>query len=55
MVSDNLMTGIPTEFSSANPVFGAYMADSVIAHNTIHDSRCECSLPSPVQRPVLTA
>ena len=54
VVSDNLMTGIPTEFSSANPVFGAYMADSVIAHNTIHDSRCECSLPSPVQRPVLT-
>ena len=39
LVSDNLFSGIPTEFSGANPIFAGYVADTTVAHNTIHDSR----------------
>ena len=37
------------EFSSANPVFVAYVADTSIVHNTIHDS--QCALSTPLGRP----
>ena len=38
LVSDNLLTGIPVEYSGANPIFAGYVADTLIDHNTIHDS-----------------
>eukprot|EP01050_Picozoa_sp_SAG11_P000458 SAG11_NODE_13_length_26388_cov_67.360341_30_plen_721_part_00 len=39
LISDNLFEGIPCEYSGANPIFAAYVADSTLAHNTIRDSR----------------
>ena len=39
LVQDCLFRGIPAEYSGANPIFAAYVADTVLAHNTIHDSR----------------
>ena len=39
LVSDNLFSGIPTEFSGANPIFAGYVADTTIEHNTIHNTR----------------
>lgn len=44
LVSDNLMMGIPCEFSGANPVFAGYVADTSISHNTIHNSRYSTSV-----------
>jgi hypothetical protein len=38
IVSDNLFAGIPVEYSGANPIFAAYVADTSIDHNSIHDS-----------------
>ena len=38
LVSDNLLSGIPVEYSGANPIFAGYVADTSIDHNTIHDS-----------------
>ena len=37
-MSDNLFSGIPVEYSGANPIFAGYVADTLIDHNTIHDS-----------------
>ena len=39
LVTDSFFSGIPNEFSSANPIFAAYVADTTLAHNTIEDSR----------------
>lgn len=39
LVSDSLFTGIPIEYSGANPIFAAYVADTAIVHNTIDNSR----------------
>eukprot|EP00039_Didymoeca_costata_P028580 m.21525 g.21525 ORF g.21525 m.21525 type:complete len:848 (-) comp7175_c0_seq1:170-2713(-) len=39
LVSDNLFTGIPNEYSGANPIFAGYVADTNIVHNTVHNSR----------------
>jgi hypothetical protein len=39
LVQDSLFVGIPAEYSGANPIFAAYVADTTLAHNTIHDSR----------------
>ena len=38
LVADNLMSGIPKEYSGANPIFAGYVADTDLVHNTIHDS-----------------
>ena len=38
-LKDNLLTGIPAEYSGANPIFAGYVADTDLVHNTIHDSR----------------
>ena len=38
-IADNLLTGIPAEFSGANPIFAGYVADMDLVHNTIHDTR----------------
>lgn len=38
LIQDNEFTSIPVEYSSANPVFAGYVADTAIDHNTIHDS-----------------
>ena len=38
ILSDNLFSGIPVEYSGANPIFAAYVADTSIDHNSIHDS-----------------
>jgi hypothetical protein len=38
ILSDNLFSGIPVEYSGANPIFAAYVADTSIDHNTIHKS-----------------
>ena len=38
LVSDCLMDSIPVEYGSANPIFGGYIADSVLSHNTIRNS-----------------
>jgi hypothetical protein len=38
LVSDNIFSGIPVEYSGANPIFAAYVADTLIDHNRIHDS-----------------
>ena len=38
LVSDNVFTGIPVEYSGANPVFAGYVADTLVDHNSIHDS-----------------
>ena len=39
LVQDNLMTSNTQEFSSANPIFVGYVADTFLIHNTIHDTR----------------
>ena len=39
LVSDNHMTGIPKEYSGANQIFAAYVADTHLAYNTLEDSR----------------
>ena len=38
LVADSLFAGIPVEYSGANPIFAAYVADATLAHNTIRDS-----------------
>jgi hypothetical protein len=38
LVADCLMKDIPVEYGSANPIFGAYVADTVLSHNTIINS-----------------
>ena len=38
LVSDCLMDSIPVEYGSANPIFGGYIADSILSHNTIINS-----------------
>ena len=43
-IADNLLTGIPAEYSGANPIFAGYVADTALVHNTIHDSRRSTSL-----------
>lgn len=49
LVSDCLMDSIPVEYGSANPIFGGYIADSVLSHNTIRNSAYSGS-----PRPILT-
>ena len=39
LVSDNTFESIPTEYSGANPVFAAYVADARLVHNTINNTR----------------
>eukprot|EP01043_Picozoa_sp_COSAG02_P061182 COSAG02_NODE_8167_length_2681_cov_2.087529_2_plen_502_part_00 len=39
LVADNLMTGSTREYSSANPIFVGYVADTYLVHNTIHDTK----------------
>ena len=39
LVQDNHFYSNTQEFSSANPIFVGYVADTILAHNTIHDSR----------------
>jgi hypothetical protein len=39
LIADNLFSGIPNEYSGANSIFAAYVADTAIVHNTIHDTR----------------
>jgi hypothetical protein len=38
LVQDSLFVGVPVEYSGANPIFAPYVADTTLAHNTIHDS-----------------
>ena len=38
MVSDNLIYNLPREYSSANPIFAGYVADTSLTHNTIRNS-----------------
>eukprot|EP01048_Picozoa_sp_COSAG05_P025796 COSAG05_NODE_6738_length_911_cov_0.782020_1_plen_218_part_10 len=38
MVSDNLIFDMPREYSSANPIFAGYVADTSLVHNTIRNS-----------------
>jgi hypothetical protein len=39
LVADNLMTNNTREYSSANPIFVGYVADTHLVHNTIHDTK----------------
>lgn len=39
LVSDNTFESIPTEYSGANPVFAAYVADTQLIHNSINNTR----------------
>ena len=48
LVSDCLMTHIPVEYGSANPIFGGYVADTLLTHNTIANSAYSvCPSPPP--------
>lgn len=38
LVSDCEMDSIPVEYGGTNPIFGGYIADTVLAHNTIKNS-----------------
>ena len=38
LVSDCLIYDLPREYSSANPIFAGYVADTDILHNTIRNS-----------------
>ena len=38
LVSDNLIYDIPREYSSANPIFAGYVADTSLVHNSIRNS-----------------
>ena len=37
LVSDNLIYDLPREYSSANPIFAGYVADTSLVHNTIRN------------------
>jgi hypothetical protein len=39
LVADNLMLTNTQEYSSANPIFVGYVADTFLVHNTIHDTK----------------
>ena len=39
LVADNLMLTNTQEYSSANPIFVGYVADTFLVHNTIHDCK----------------
>ena len=38
LVADNRMHSFPTEYSGANQIFAAYVADTHLVHNTLSDS-----------------
>ena len=39
LVQDNHFYNNTREYSSANPIFIGYVADAILAHNTIHNSK----------------
>ena len=39
LIADNLMVNSTQEYSSANPIFVGYVADTYLVHNTIHDTK----------------
>lgn len=38
LVADNLIHDVPREYSSANPIFAGYVADTTVEHNIVEHS-----------------